>query len=93
MYVTSMLLIGAENAQTGKELATRLGVSVRDLVDQIARERREGSPICASNDENKGYFLAANREEMQRYCQSLERREAEIRKTREACLAAADNLQ
>ena len=93
MFITDILLTGAENAQSGKELADRLGMTIRDFTEKIAHERRCGHPICASQGENKGYYLAANREEMERYCRSLERREDELRKTREACMAAAKKLR
>lgn len=79
------LLEGAENAQTGKELCKQLNLSARDLTIAIERERRQGRPICASTGRHPGYFLAATREEMQAYCESLSRRAGEIHRTRRAC--------
>lgn len=94
MNISDYLLTGAENAQTAKEICSILGISQRELTQEIERERREdGKPICASTDtKNPGYFLAANKDEMQRFCNSLFHRAGEIHKTRKACLAAMENL-
>ena len=84
---------GAENARTGKEICKALNITARDLTAAIERERREGKPICASTDpKNPGYFLAANQEEMQRYCRSLYHRAGEIHKTRNACMKTIEDL-
>ena len=83
---------GAENARTGRELCEILNITPRELTQAIERERRAGRPICAATGKKPGYFLAANQEEMQRYCRSLWRRAGEIHKTRRACLDAMTNL-
>lgn len=84
---------GAENARTGKEICKALNITARDLTIAIERERRAGKPICASTDrKNPGYFLAANQEEMQRYCNSLFHRAGEIHKTRNACMKTIEDL-
>jgi hypothetical protein len=84
---------GAENARTGKEICKALNITARDLTAAIERERRAGKPICASTDpKNPGYFLAANQEEMQRYCRSLYHRAGEIHKTRNACMRTIEDL-
>jgi len=90
--IHEILLQGAENAQTGKEICTLLHISARDLSAAVEQERRDGKPICASTGQNPGYFLAADREEMERYCRSLFHRAGEIHKTRKACLKTLDNL-
>lgn len=90
--VHELLSEGAENAITGRELCSALHINVRDLTAAIARERRAGQPICAATGKKPGYFLAANQEEMERYCRSLLRRAGEIHKTRKACLKTLDNL-
>jgi len=92
LYITDFLLTGEENAVTGRELCEILNVNIRDLTAQIERERRGGSPICAAQGGKPGYFLAANREEMKRYCGSLDKREKELAKTRKACEGTIDNL-
>ena len=90
--VYELLSEGAENARTGRELCRLLEIQPRELTQAIARERRAGHPICAATGKRAGYFLAADREEMQRYCRSLWRRAGEIFKTRRACLATIETL-
>lgn len=90
--IFEMLSEGAENARTGKEICSLLKINARDLTAAIERERRAGKPICASTGSNPGYFLAANQDEMQRYCRSLLHRAGEIHKTRQACIATLDKL-
>lgn len=92
MYVSEILLEGAENAKTGKEICKALNIAPRDLTAAIERERRQGQPICASTGNPPGYFLAANKEEMQRYCRSLMHRAGEIHKTRKACIKTLEDL-
>lgn len=90
--IAEMLTEGKENARTGREIRAILNISARDLTQAIERERRDGQPICASTGRNPGYYLAATKGEMQRYCDSLFRRAGEIHKTRKACIKAMKNL-
>ena len=90
--IHEILLRGAENALTGREICKRLCITARDLTQAVERERRQGYPICASTGSNPGYYLAANQSEMERYCNSLLHRAGEIHKTRRACLATMDDL-
>lgn len=90
--IYEMLSEGAENARTGKEICKLLDITARDLTIAIERERRQGRPICASTGSTPGYFLAANKDEMQRYCNSLMHRAGEIHKTRRACIKAMEGL-
>lgn len=90
--VYEILLEGRENALTGKEICSLLGIKARDLTIAIERERRDGKPICASCGENPGYFIAANREEMEHYCNRLYHRAGEIFKTRAACMETMAQL-
>lgn len=83
--VHELLTEGAENARTSKYLCGLLRLTPRELSKIIEHERRAGKPICASTGSNPGYFLAANQEEMQRFCDSLRHRAGEIHKTRRAC--------
>lgn len=85
--VHEILLQGAENAIEGATLAAALGFKDRRaLSKQIERERRSGQPICASVAGNsRGYYLADDPGELQRYIRALDRRIREIRKTRDAC--------
>ena len=90
--IFEILKEGADNARTGKEICRLLGITERELTAAITRERRAGMPICASTGANPGYYLAANQEEMQRYCTSLLHRAREIHKTRKACIDTIDKL-
>lgn len=81
--IHELLAEGATNARTGRELAALLGCTLRDITLAVERERREGQPICANmTGENAGYYLAANAEELQAYCNRLHHRAAELYKTR-----------
>ena len=85
LSIADYLSEGKENARTGKEICNLLNITARDLTAAVERERREGQPICASTGSNPGYYLAADRGEMQRYCNSLYR-------TRRACIKAMELL-
>lgn len=98
MLISDFLLTGEQNAQTAKQLcsyAKNAGVklSERQLSQAIEHERRQGIPICASCDsKNPGYYLAADKGEMQRYCDSLRHRAGEIHATRRACIKTIAHL-
>lgn len=92
ILVSDFLLAGAEQATTARELCELLGVNPRELTKQIERERRAGSPICASCGANPGYYLAASKHELQAYCGSLRRRIEEVRETLQACQQTLHNL-
>lgn len=83
---------GAQNAKTGRELCVLVGVSQRELMRHIERERRAGYPICASTQANPGYFLAADQDELLRYCGCLFKRAGELQKTRRVLMKAAAQL-
>lgn len=90
--IKELLEKGEEKAKTGKELCYYLGITARELTQYIEKERRAGAPICANTGRNPGYYLAANKEEMQKYCRSLYHRAGEIHKTRKSCLETLVNL-
>lgn len=93
LEVHEFLLIGAENAQSGRELCQMLHISKRELTAEIEKERRMGYPICAITDPKRaGYFLAGSKEEMQTYCNSLQHRHRELKKTLDACSASISDL-
>lgn len=98
MLISDFLLTGEQNAQTAKEIcnhARRIGwkLTERQLSKAIEMERRRGVPICASCDlKSPGYYLAADKGEMQRYCDSLRHRAGEIHATRRACMKTITNL-
>lgn len=85
--INEILLSGAENATSSTDICSLLHIGKRELTATVERERRDGHPICASTDpKNPGYYLAANKGEMRRYCNSLFHRAGEIHKTRRACM-------
>lgn len=85
--IAELLSVGAENPTTGKELAAVIGCDIRDITAAVERERRQGQPICAASGENPGYYLAADAAELEKYCNRLHHRAAELYKTRQALLA------
>lgn len=92
LLVSDYLSPGAEYALTSGVLCDALGLTLRELTAQIERERRAGAPICASSGRNPGYFLAADRQELQAYCGSLRHRLDEVRKTLQACQKTLHNM-
>lgn len=85
--VSDILPHGAANAIEGAALAAVLGFKDRRaLSKQIERERRSGHPICAAvAGKSRGYYLANDPDELQRYIKALDRRIREVRRTRDAC--------
>lgn len=93
MIISELLTEGAENAITGRELAAACGCDIRVITEQIEKERRNGTPICAtSRGAGPGYYLAADREELEHYCKRLGRREKELNKTRQALIKVLAQL-
>ena len=90
--IHELLHEGEENAITGREICERLHITMRQLTIAVEAERRAGIPICAATGKTPGYYLAATREEMERYGRALHHRAGEIYKTRRACLKAARKL-
>lgn len=91
--IHELLTTGRENPKSGKELASLLGIPIRRVTLQIAKERQQGQPICASNaGRHHGYYLAADKAEMERYCRSLYHRAGEIHRARNACKALIETL-
>ena len=91
--IYELLGTGKESARTARDLSQMTGLDRRAISLLVERERRAGKPICATCDGNTpGYFIAADREEMQAYCDSLYHREREIAKTRKACAKTMNSL-
>ena len=91
--ITDYLFTGKENARTGAELAKALRCDPRDIGKAVEHARRQGAPICASCDpERPGYYIAADADDLQRYCNSLARRINEICTTHAALLPIIDTL-
>lgn len=80
--LTKIIPTGKENAVPGWKLVEILGLKdLRDLTQLVERERRDGSPICASTGAEKGYYLADGPEELEDYLKSLNRRVKNINRT------------
>lgn len=73
--VASLLQYGRENAMSGKELESILGLSdLRPLTNAINRERMSGIPICAAQSHPCGYFIPIDRAEVVKYRNTLQSR-------------------
>lgn len=90
--IHELLAEGRENARTGRDLAKFFDCNIRDITEQVERERREGQPICAATGENPGYYLAADADELEQYCNNLKRRATELFKTRQALITVLRQL-
>lgn len=90
--VSSLLLTGAENAITGREIKQIMGIKDgREISSLVERERRCGVPICASCDgKNPGYYLPGSPGELEKYTVSLQRRIKAITATLEALETALE---
>ena len=81
-WIVDFLLIGRENALTGREIAQISGRPQRAISKAVERARRNGAPICASTDENPGYYLESDAAEVMRFIDGpLLHRADEIRLT------------
>ena len=91
--VSDFLLIGAENAVSGSKLAESLGLELRDITREIERERQRGVAICAAVAGNdRGYFIAKDAGELALYLRSLNRRIANVQKTKRALDSALADM-
>lgn len=84
---------GRENARTGRELAALLDCNIRNITEAVERERRAGRPICAASGENPGYYLAADADELERYCNMLKGRAIELFKTRQSLIRILQTIR
>lgn len=78
-FIESLLLCGAENAIPRRDLINLTGFPDRELRRLIELERRDGAPILSDNQ--RGYFLPADVEEVRRFVRSMRHRAAQIRLT------------
>lgn len=90
--VSNFLLEGKQNAQTAKYLCQQMNITPRELTRAIEAERRAGTPICATCGQNPGYYIAANKQEMEDYCKKLKNRAIQIFITRKACQQTIEKL-
>lgn len=82
--IHELLTEGEANAITGKTLAEYFNCDIREITARIEQERRDGHPICASAA--GGYFLPADPQELETYCNRVHHRAAQLYKTRRALL-------
>ncbi len=73
--VRDMLPKGKENAIPAKDLTDYLGMgSVRELQQEISRERAAGAVILSTCQERGGYYLPATDQEVREFIRTLENR-------------------
>lgn len=73
--VMEALHTGKGNAISAQDLCTYLGVnSVRELQNEIARERKAGAVILSTCQDGGGYFLPENDREVRQFIRTLENR-------------------
>lgn len=91
--ITSLLGYGKENARTASELAQLTGLTPREVTRLIEQARRQGEPICASNDSAcPGYFLTNSPETLDQYVGSLGRRIRNMNDGRDALIRTRDRM-
>lgn len=94
--ISGLLLEGAENAVTAKELAKMAGLpNVRQLQEEIAQERDAGAVILSTCRNGGGYYLPAEgdtgRREIEEYIRTLKSRALNtLRAIRSARAALSD---
>ena len=83
---------GEQNAKTARQLMQSLGYnSVREVAADIARLRKRKNIICSVTDANvKGYYLPANRSDVERFVRKTRSR---IRETEKMLKPAEDFLE
>lgn len=75
LIVADILPHGKENVVSAEALCNRLGFeSIRELQKEIARERTAGAVILSTCQEDGGYFLPGNVQEVKDFIKTLENR-------------------
>lgn len=94
-FVSRHLSHGLGNAISGESLVNMLRLkNLRELTQLVERERRDGSPICASTDKrHPGYFLATDADELALYIKALDRRLHNVGLTRKYCAKTLKKMQ
>ena len=81
MKIEDYLHEGAAAALTSAELAKLLHIEPREVQKHVQAARLRGIPICASNTEPYGLYIAETPEELERYLKSFNRRLKEMNTT------------
>lgn len=89
-FIAGLLLYGAENGLTLKDLERVTGWPGRTIRKAIESERRAGALIISDN--RNGYYLTDDPGEAQRFARSMRHRAGEIRRTARAIERAAGLL-
>lgn len=91
--VNELLQKGRENARSASELCAALNINNRKLRQLVEHERRQGHAICTDiSGSGGGYFLAADKDEMEAYCRRLWKTINSLAKTCRACQKVIDTL-
>lgn len=81
MNITDYIPNGRKNAVNAKTLSCQTGLDIRTVRYMIQKARKNGIPICASETDPKGYYLADTEDERQAYIFKLNHRIREMYKT------------
>ena len=91
--IFELLGYGKDAALTASELSQLTGLPERRVTRLIERERRAGTPICASSGSAcKGYYLASTPDELEQYTRALNRRIRTITDGLDALITIRDKL-
>ncbi len=88
--IKELLKTGEVNAISAAELAKITGLEVRAVMHGIRHERMLGAPICSSS---KGYFLPADKYELQATINRLYNQAGETKRVAEAMEALTKTIR
>lgn len=92
--LSDFLMYGRLRAKKIKALSREMGKAPRDIQKLAEWERKKGAPICASTDGDKGgLYLAANKEEMLNYINTLTHRIKQLCILRACCKKTAEAME
>lgn len=83
---------GRSNAITAEQLGKRLSIPPRKVTLRVQAYRLRGAPICASNTEPYGYFMAESPAELGQYVRSLKGRANEVAATLNSLVNTLDAM-
>lgn len=87
LHIADLLSHGADHGLHLSDLVRLIGLPERVVRQQIEAERRAGALIVADN--RRGYWIADNPAEVQRFVRSMQHRALEILRTVQAIRGAA----
>ena len=87
------ILGNSSNPKTGKELSQITGLTKREVERHIELERKQGKPICASeNPYNPGYYIG-DLNEIENQCKKFEVQIRGLCSTLKSILITARNMR